>query len=102
MKDEIVRIDKASGEIDGVLDAFSLSVYSGRPADAGAVFNGIAHDPGTGRLLRHREALVHRVRDRDLGGVASRSRGRGDPRIRTADPPPSGFRPPDGLHGAPR
>ncbi len=48
MKDEIVRIDKASGEIDGVLDAFSLSVYSGRPADAGAVFNGIAHDPGTG------------------------------------------------------
>lgn len=48
MKDEIVRIDKVSGEIDGVLDAFSLSVYGGRPADAGAVFNGIAYDPASG------------------------------------------------------
>ena len=48
MKDEIVRIDKVSGEINGVLDAFSLSVYGGRPADAGAVFNGIAYDSASG------------------------------------------------------
>ena len=48
LTNEIVRIDKASGEINGALDAFSLSVYGDRPADAGAVFNGIAHDPGTG------------------------------------------------------
>lgn len=45
LENEIVRIDKVSGEINGVLDAFSLSVYGGRPADAGAVFNGIAYDP---------------------------------------------------------
>lgn len=48
LKDEIVRIDKVSGEINATLDAFSLSVYGGRPADVGAVFNGIAYDPGTG------------------------------------------------------
>lgn len=48
MKNEIVRIDKASGDVNGVLDAFSLSVYAGRAADAGAVFNGIAHDAATG------------------------------------------------------
>lgn len=48
MTNEIVRIDKASGEVDGVLDAYSLSLQAGRPPDAGAVFNGIAHDPATG------------------------------------------------------
>lgn len=48
LKDEIVRIDKVSGEIDGVLDAFSLSLYGGRPADVGAVFNGIAYDRAAG------------------------------------------------------
>lgn len=48
LENEIVRIDKASGEINGVLDAFSLSVYGGRSTDAGAVFNGIAHDPERG------------------------------------------------------
>lgn len=48
LKDEIVRIDKVTGEITGVLDAFSLSVQAGRPADVGAVFNGIAYDPAAG------------------------------------------------------
>ena len=48
LKNEIVRIDKVSGEITGVLDAFSLSVYGGRPVDAGAVFNGIAYDRAAG------------------------------------------------------
>ena len=48
LKNEIVRIDKTSGEIDGVLDAFSLSLQGGRPADVGAVFNGIAYDAATG------------------------------------------------------
>ena len=48
LENEIVRIDKASGEVDGVLDAFSLSVYGGRPTDVGAVFNGIAYDPAAG------------------------------------------------------
>lgn len=46
--DEIVRIDKATGHIDGRLDAFSLSLSGGRPRDAGAVLNGIAHDDRTG------------------------------------------------------
>lgn len=48
MENEIVRIDKVSGEVNGVLDAFSLSVYGGRPPDVGAVFNGIAYDPAAG------------------------------------------------------
>ena len=49
--DEIVRIHKVTGEIDGRLDAFSLSLAAGRPADAGAVLNGIAHDDRRGTFL---------------------------------------------------
>lgn len=48
LRDEIVRIDKATGEVTGQLDAFGLTLASGRPADAGAVFNGIAYDEATG------------------------------------------------------
>lgn len=48
MRDEIVRVDKSTGEVTGMLDAFTLSLSSGRPADAGAVFNGIAYDDATG------------------------------------------------------
>ena len=48
MRDEIVRVDKSTGEVTGQLDAFALSLASGRPADAGAVFNGIAYDDATG------------------------------------------------------
>ena len=46
--DEIVRIDKATGEITGTLDAYSLILASRRPQDAGAVLNGIAFDASSG------------------------------------------------------
>lgn len=49
--DEIVRIDKRTGEITGRLDAYPLSLATGRPADPGAVFNGIAHDERTGTFF---------------------------------------------------
>ena len=48
MTNEIVRIDKRSGAITGTLDALGLALASGRPNDAGAVFNGIARDQATG------------------------------------------------------
>ena len=48
MTDEIVRIDKRTGEITGELDALGLAVASGRPNNPGAVFNGIAYDQATG------------------------------------------------------
>ncbi len=41
----IVRIDKRSGRVDADIDATPLLALSGRPADAEAVLNGIAHDP---------------------------------------------------------
>ena len=45
---QIVRIDKATGEITGELDALSLSLASNRNADPGAVFNGIAWTEAAG------------------------------------------------------
>lgn len=48
MTNEIVRIDKRTGEITGDLDAFGLAVRSDRPTDPGAVFNGIAYDERSG------------------------------------------------------
>ena len=48
MTNEILRIDKATGEITGELDALSLALTSNRPSDVGAVFNGIAYDGATG------------------------------------------------------
>ena len=44
---EIVRIDKVTGAITGELDADALSQASGRPANPGAVLNGIAYDKRT-------------------------------------------------------
>lgn len=44
LSDHIYRIDKGTGQVTGELDAYGLSVASGRPADAGAVLNGIAYD----------------------------------------------------------
>lgn len=44
----ILRIHKASGRVDGVIDATALLPLSGRIKDADAVLNGIAHDPQTG------------------------------------------------------
>ena len=48
MSNTIVRIDKRTGEVTGELDAQALFLQSTRPADPGAVLNGIAHDPATG------------------------------------------------------
>ena len=48
MTNEIVRIDKRTGEVTGWIDAYGLFLQSTRPADEGAVLNGIAHDPASG------------------------------------------------------
>lgn len=48
MENRIVRIDKATGEVTGDLDALGLALASRRPADPGAVFNGIAYDAAAG------------------------------------------------------
>lgn len=48
LTDQIVRIDKETGEVVGEIDAFGLTMASNRPTDTGAVLNGIAHDPATG------------------------------------------------------
>lgn len=45
---QIVRIDKVTGVVTGVLDAEALARASGRPANPAAVFNGIAYDPRNG------------------------------------------------------
>lgn len=47
-RDEIVRIDKASGAVTGVLNAGSLTRDAGRTGDREAVLNGIAWNPETG------------------------------------------------------
>ncbi len=47
-RDEIVRIDKASGAVTGVLNAAALTRDSGRAGDREAVLNGIAWDPEAG------------------------------------------------------
>ncbi|MDP5293174.1 glutaminyl-peptide cyclotransferase [Oceanimonas sp. CHS3-5] len=46
----ILRIHKASGEVDGVIDASSLLSSSGRVQHREAVLNGIAHNPHTGEF----------------------------------------------------
>ena len=45
---EIVRIDKVTGVVTGVLDAQALARASGRPSNPEAVLNGIAWDHETG------------------------------------------------------
>ncbi|MBI4521895.1 MAG: glutaminyl-peptide cyclotransferase [Gemmatimonadetes bacterium] len=45
LRDEILQIDKATGRVRGVLDAWTLVVGSRRPAETDAVLNGIAYDP---------------------------------------------------------
>jgi len=44
----IVRVDKVTGRVTSEMDGYRLSVASKRPPNPEAVFNGIAHDPGTG------------------------------------------------------
>ncbi len=46
-RDEIVRIDKATGHVTGVLNAANLTRDAGRAGDAEAVLNGIAYNPAT-------------------------------------------------------
>ena len=48
---EIVRIDAATGRVTGVIDAYSLSLLAGRPADPDAVLNGIARDGESGNFF---------------------------------------------------
>ena len=48
MTNDILRIDKATGEVTGELDALSLALASERPPETGAVFNGIAWDEASG------------------------------------------------------
>jgi glutamine cyclotransferase len=49
--DSIVRIDPASGEVTGVLDASGLITPHPALFDPGAVLNGIAYDPATDTWL---------------------------------------------------
>lgn len=51
LRDEILRIDKATGRVRGVLDAWNLVVASRRPADTDAVLNGIAYAASAGTFF---------------------------------------------------
>ena len=51
LTDKIVRIEKATGNVVGEVDAYGLTVASGRPGDVGAVLNGIAHDAESGTFF---------------------------------------------------
>lgn len=44
MTDRILRIDKATGEVQAEIDASGLVPEGGRPSDGGAVLNGIAYN----------------------------------------------------------
>jgi len=48
LTDEIVRIDKVTGEVVGTLDGYALAGSGRRPSDPNAVLNGIAYDPARG------------------------------------------------------
>ncbi len=48
MTDRILQIDKRSGEVVREFDGSELIPEGGRPANAEAVLNGIAHDPSSG------------------------------------------------------
>jgi glutamine cyclotransferase len=50
-RDEIVRIDMATGRVTGVLNAGSLTRDAGRAGDREAVLNGIAYSPSTGTFF---------------------------------------------------
>lgn len=47
MSDVILKIHKLTGEVVAQIDAGGLVPEGGRPADPGAVLNGIAHDPAS-------------------------------------------------------
>jgi glutaminyl-peptide cyclotransferase len=47
-EDRILKIDKSSGRVLGVIDGSQLRIFSGVPTSPDAVLNGIAHDSVTG------------------------------------------------------
>ena len=51
LSDEIVRIDKSTGRVTGVIDGYWLAGPGQRPADPNAVLNGIAYEPTRGTLF---------------------------------------------------
>ncbi|WMC10174.1 glutaminyl-peptide cyclotransferase [Oceanimonas pelagia] len=79
----ILRIHKASGEVDGVIDASPLLPLSDRVAHREAVLNGIAHNPETGefyltgkwwpRLFRVRFVQASAPEPADAGWAAASS-----------------------------
>jgi len=50
MTDQIVRIDKRTGQVTAEIDGSGLHPVGGRPLQVDAVLNGIAHDPATGHF----------------------------------------------------
>jgi len=50
MTDQIVRIDKRTGQVTAEIDASGLHPVGGRPLQVDAVLNGITHDPATGHF----------------------------------------------------
>ena len=51
MTDQIVRIDKRTGQVTAEIDGSGLHPVGGRPLQVDAVLNGITHDPATGNFL---------------------------------------------------
>jgi glutamine cyclotransferase len=51
LKDDIVRIDKKTGHVTGVINGYWLAGPGRRPTDPNAVLNGIAYEPTAGTLL---------------------------------------------------
>jgi len=51
LSDEIVRIDRSTGRVTGVIDGYWMAGPGRRPADANAVLNGIAYEPTSGTLF---------------------------------------------------
>ena len=56
--DNIYEVDPANGAVTGVIDASSLNPKANTAR--GDVLNGIAYDPATGPLLRHRQSAGRR------------------------------------------
>jgi len=50
MTDQIVRIDKRTGQVTAEIDGSGLHPVGGRPLQEDAVLNGITHDPATGNF----------------------------------------------------
>ena len=51
LSDDIVRIDKTTGHVTGIIDGYGLAGSGRRPDDPNAVLNGIAYEPTRGTLF---------------------------------------------------